>query len=124
MLEWQSISESALVGRIAQGRARMGSAHRWLWDAVCIPPERWQQHPYGDAGGGFWVVGLMGRMAIWYNDIEEGFSRSVYSTYGLIDDYWRNDDELDVTIGYVANALAGGADLLQLVARSRRGPNR
>jgi hypothetical protein len=66
----------------------------------------------------------MGRMAIWYNDIEEGFSRSVYSTYGLIDDYWRNDDELDVTIGYVANALAGGADLLQLVARSRRGPNR
>jgi hypothetical protein len=124
MLEWQSISESALVGRIAQGRARMSSAHRWLWDAVCIPPERWQQHPYGDAGGGFWVVGLMGRMAIWYNDIEEGFSRSVYSTYGLIDDYWRNDDELDVTIGYVANALAGGADLLQLVARPRRGPNR
>jgi hypothetical protein len=100
----------------------MPEAHRRLWDAICIAPERWQQHPYGDAGGGFWVVGLIGRIAIWYNDIEEGFNRSVYSTYGLLDDYWRNDDELDVTVGYVADALAGGPDLFQVMARSRRNP--
>jgi hypothetical protein len=120
MLEWQPISETALRGRIAQGRARMSTTNRCLWDVICIPPERWLQHPFGDAGGGFWAVGLIGRMVIWYNDIEEGFNRSVYSTYGLIEDYWRNDDELDVTIGYVADALAGGTDLIQMAARSRR----
>ncbi len=42
----------------------------------------------------------------------------------MIDDYWRNDDELDVTIGYVADALAGEPDLLDVVARFRRGVKR
>jgi hypothetical protein len=124
MVEWQPIPLPALLDRIAQGRARMRDAHRRLWDSVRIAPERWQQHPYGDAGGGFWVVGLIGRVAIWYNDIEEGFNRSTWSTYGAIDDYWRNDDELDVTIGYVADALAGGPDLLEVVARFRRDAKR
>lgn len=52
------------------------------------------------------------------------FNRSVYSTYGAIDDYWRNDDELDVTIRYVADSLAGEPDLLQVVARFRRDAKR
>lgn len=120
MVDWQPIPVAALLDRIEQGRARMPEAHRRLWDALRIAPERWQQHPYGDAGGGFWVVGVIGRVAVWYNDIEEGFNRSNWSTYGVIDDYWRNDDELDVTIGYVADALAGGPDLLDVVARFRR----
>ena len=59
-----------------------------------------------------------------YTINEEGFNRSTWSTYGVIDDYWRNDDELDVTIGYVADALAGGPDLLDVVARFRRGVKR
>ena len=124
MKDWEPISQSALLDRIEQGRTRMTEPHRRLWDAVRIPPERWQQHPYGDAGGGFWVVGLIGRIVIWYNDIEDGFNRSVYSTYGVIDDYWRNDDELDVTIGYVADSLAGEPDLLQVVAHFRRDAKR
>jgi hypothetical protein len=124
MVEWQPIPLPALLDRIAQGRARMRDAHRRLCDSVRIAPERWQQHPYGDAGSGFWVVGLIGRVAIWYNDIEDGFNRSTWSTYGAIDDYWRNDDELDVTIGYVADALAGGPDLLEVVARFRRDAKR
>lgn len=124
MVDWEPISESALLDRIEQGRSRMPEAHRRLWDAIRIPPEHWQQHPYGDAGGGFWAVGLIGRIVVWYNDIEDGFNRSVYSTYGAIDDYWRNDDELDVTIGYVADSLAGGPDLLEVVARFRRDAKR
>src|SRR5574340_1357150 len=124
MVDWEPISESALVARIEQGRARMNEAHRRLWDAISIKNESWQQHPYGDAGGGFWAVGLIGRIVVWYNDIEDGFNRSVYSTYGVIDDYWRNDDELDVTIGYVADSLAGEPDLLEVVARFRRDAKR
>src|ERR1700730_11255610 len=79
MLDWEPISVDALLARISQGYARMNQAQQRLWDAIRISPEKWQQHPYGDAGGGFWTVGLIGRTAIWYNDLEDGFNRSVYS---------------------------------------------
>ena len=48
-----------------------------LWEAIRIQPVKWQQDPYGIQGGGFWVVGIIGSTVIWYNDIEEGFNRSV-----------------------------------------------
>ncbi len=121
MIEWKPISKPALLDRIAQGCSAMPDAARRLWEAIRIDPEKWRQHPYGDAGGGFWVVALLGRTVIWYNDIEDGFNRSVYSDYGTIDDYWCNQDELNVTIGYLANALASGRDLTLLVNRLKRG---
>ncbi|HXS51225.1 MAG TPA: hypothetical protein VN782_01735 [Usitatibacter sp.] len=120
MVEWQPITEAALRKRIAQGVARMSAACRRLWEAVRVEPEKWALHPYGDAGGGFWVVAIIGRSVIWYNDIEEGFNRSRYSSHGRIDDYWRNDDELDVALAYLNNAIELGADLLRL----RRPPER
>ena len=120
MVDWEPISVDALLAQISQGYARMTQAQQRLWNAIRINPEKWQQHPYGDAGGGFWTVGLVGRTAIWYNDLEDGFNRSVYSTYGLIDDYWCNQDELDVTVEYLANALSGGQDLSQIGSRFKK----
>jgi hypothetical protein len=120
MVNWEPIPELALLARISQGYARMIQAHQRLWNAIRINPEKWQQHPYGDAGGGFWTVGLIGRTAIWYNDREDGFNRSVYSTYGLIDDYWCNHDELDVTVQYLANVVSGGQDLSQIGSRFKK----
>ena|ERR1700682_3499399 len=98
MVDWEPIAEPALVKRINQGYARMTQSHQSLWNAIRINPEKWQQHPYGDLGGGFWAMGVIGRSVIWYNDREDGFNRSVYSAYGVIDDYWCNHDELEVTI--------------------------
>lgn len=120
MVDWEPISEAALMGRIDQGYARMANAQQRLWNAIRIDPEKWQQHPYGDAGGGFWTVAIVGRTVIWYNDLEDGFNRSVYSTYGVIDDYWCNDDELDVTVQYLASALSGGQDLSQIGSGFKR----
>lgn len=120
MIDWQPISEAALAKRMRQGCNRMSEASRRIWEAVRIPPEKWAQHPYGDAGAGFWVVGLVGRTAIWYNDIEDGFNRSAYSTYGVLDDYWCNQDELEVTVQYLANALSEGKDLALMVSRPRK----
>ena len=114
MEDWEPISADALLARISQGYARMTQAQQRLWDAIRINPEKWQQHPYGDAGVGFWTIGLIGRTAIWFNDIEEGFNRSVYSAYGVIDDYWCNNDELEVTVQYLSSALNGGQDLAQI----------
>ena len=120
MVNWQPISEEGLLARIAQGYARMSLEHQHLWNTIRIEPEKWQQHPYGDAGGGFWAIGLIGRTAIWYNDIEDGFNRSVYSAYGALDDYWCNRDELHVTIQYLASALSDGQDLSLIGSQFRR----
>lgn len=114
MPEWVPITETALRDRIAQGEARMSPTQRRLWEAIRIEPEKWQQHPYGDVGKGFWVVALVGRMVIWYNDIEEGFNRSNYVMYGQIDDYWCNQDELELTIEYLVGSLERGTDLVRM----------
>ena len=65
MVEWKPISEDALLAGIAQGHARMTPTQQGLWRAIRIDPEKWQQSPFGDAGGGFWAVGLLGRSVIW-----------------------------------------------------------
>lgn len=117
MVEWEPISETALRTRVRQGRARMTPAQLRLWEAIRIEPEKWQQHPYGDQGKGFWVVGLIGRTVLWYNDIEDGFNRSRFAVYGTIDDYWCNQDELEVAVQYVLTALEHGSDLLRLVEK-------
>jgi len=114
MIEWKPISEVALRERVAQGEARMNVAQQRLWQAIRIEPERWQQQPYGDAGGGFWVIAIVGRTVIWYNDIEDGFNRSRYSKYGTIDDYWCNQDELELTVQYLMSAVEQSADLVKL----------
>ena len=117
MVEWEPISETALRARVAQGQARMTRAQMLLWEAIRVEPEKWQQHPYGDNGAGFWVVGLIGRTAIWYNDLEDGFNRSRYAAYGTIDDYLCNQDELEVTIRYLMTALEQGTDLVRLARK-------
>ena len=122
MIEWEPITKSALRARVAQGEARMNPSQRRLWEAVRIDPEKWQQHPYGDQGKGFWVVALVGRTVIWYNDIEEGFNRSRYSTYGTIDDYLCNQDELELTVQYVLNVLKQDADLVRMAKKPAKTP--
>jgi hypothetical protein len=93
----------------------MSPAELRLWNAIRIEPEKWQQHPYGDQGNGFWAVGLIGRSVLWYNDIENGFNRSQFSTYGTIDDYWCNPDELETTLQFLVSTLERGADLVHLI---------
>jgi hypothetical protein len=63
-----------------------------------------------------------GRTVIWYNDIEEGFNRSRYTAYGSIDDYWCNQDELELTVQYLMSALEQGSDLLRLVRNPAKVP--
>jgi len=71
MTAWQPISKAALLARVAQGTARMTDLQKRLWHAVAIEPVKWEQHPFGDEGEGFWVVAIVGASAIWYNDREE-----------------------------------------------------
>ena len=122
MPEWAPISEAALSDRVTQGVARMSPPQRRLWEVVRVDPQKWQQHPYGDAGGGFWVVAIVGQTVIWYNDVEDGFNRSWYSVYGQIEDYWCNQDELEVTIDFLMSTLEHGADLMRMLKRPAKVP--
>jgi hypothetical protein len=114
-MEWEPISKLVLQTRIDQGFARMTPSQQRFWNAIRIDPQKWQQHPHGDQGGGFWVVAVIGRTVVWYNDIEEGFNRSNYSAHGVIDEYWCNDDELEWTVKYLLTAIERGHDILKVV---------
>lgn len=122
MLEWEPITEAALRERVTQGEARMSSLQLRLWETIRIEPTKWKQQPYGDTGAGFWVVAIIGATVIWYNDIEEGFNRSRYSSYGTIDDYWCNQDELELTVQYLMNAIERGSDLVLLRSKPLKVP--
>jgi len=54
-------------------------------------------------------VGIIGRSVIWYNDIEDGFNISKYATYGRIDEYWCNQDELLITVKRLDHMIRGDA---------------
>ncbi len=110
-VHWEPITESALWDEINASLERMSVAQRRVWDCVCVVPEKWAQHPYGDAGGGFWVVGTIGCLAIWFNDIEDGFNLSRYRRHGELDEYWCNQDNLEWTLGRIILMLDGKLDL-------------
>lgn len=111
--DWQPIDLDALLERIAQGVARMSIPELRLWEAIKIEPTKWIQHPFGNMGDGFWVIAIIGSTVIWYNDIEDGFNRSSYTHVGQIDDYWCNQDELEITLRYLIHSLDHGIDLVR-----------
>ena len=109
-MAWEPITEAELLEQINAACRRMPPSQRHFWEAIRIEPEKWAQHPYGDEGGGFWAVGLVGRTVIWYNDIEDGFNRSQYTRYGEIGAYWCNQDELEWTVQHLFDAVSTGSD--------------
>lgn len=94
-MEWSPISENAMWDLLLTAESQMDIEVSRFWEAVRVTPEKWKQHPYGDQGGGFWVVGVIGSRVIWFNDIEDGFNVSSYSNFGEIGEYWCNQDELE-----------------------------
>lgn len=87
MSEWRPISHEELQSLIAEGLLQAGVEERRIFDLVRKAPEKWALPPWGDQGGGFWVVGILGEYAIWYNDIEEGFNVSEFSEWRQLGEY-------------------------------------
>lgn len=104
------MTEEKIWDEINAGWTRMSPRQQKLWNTIRIDPEKWAQHPWGDEGGGFWVVALIGRSVIWHNDIEEGFNLSRWSRYGEIDEYWCNQDELELTVQHILDMIDTGED--------------
>jgi len=112
-MDWQAISEDRLLSLLNEARMRMSWPERRFWDAISIPPHKWQQHPFGEFGGGFWVVAVVGPQVVWYNDIEDGFNRSRFQQFGTIpeDEYGCNQDVLELPIRQLLSWITTGHDV-------------
>jgi hypothetical protein len=84
---WQPLSYDDLRELIENAEWLMEPPVRTLWDRIKVEPRKWQQSPWGDEGGGFWVVAMVGQECVYYNDIEDGFNSSPYTTAGQIEQY-------------------------------------
>jgi hypothetical protein len=107
-MNWTPLEEAQLATLIADAVALMEPSARSLWKLVHVWPVKWQLHPWGDEGGGFWIVGIIGQNVIWYNDIEHGFNISRYEVLGDIAEYWCNQDELNHTMHALQKQIENG----------------
>ncbi len=95
---WQPISEAELLADMAAAEAQMEPPALALWERIRMRPVKWALPPWGDEGGGFWVVAVSGSDCVWYNDIEHGFNVSRFDVAGRIAEYWCNECELHHTM--------------------------
>ncbi len=109
-MDWKPLSEVSLWDMLNEAEKRMSLQQARLWEAIRISPQKWSEKSYGELGNGFWVVAVVGSTVVWYNDIEEGFNRSHYNSFGTIDEYWCNQDELELTLQFILNAIETGQD--------------
>jgi len=93
---WQPIALKDLQELIKRELAECDPAQRTFFLQVQMPPSKWSQAPWGSEGGGFWVIATHQERALWYNDIEDGFNVSRFTSAGVIpaDEYWCNQDSL------------------------------
>lgn len=102
-MTWEPLTRAELDELISQGEAEMDGPQREFWRRIRIEPEKWAQSPWGDEGGGFWVVAVIGQRCIWYNDIEHGFNTSRFEKFGTIAEYWCNQDDLQWRVEILVN---------------------
>lgn len=91
---WESISREEIEALIAKELAHCTSGQQQLFNSIRVELTKWQLEPWGNEGGGFWVVAKTPSVVLWFNDIEDGFNSSTYVTDGVIGEYWCNPDEL------------------------------
>lgn len=104
---WKPISADELQNLVLDCELDIeGTVVSSFWEFIKIPPQKWQNYPMGDEGEGFWVVAIFGKHVIWYNDIEDGFNISTYSTSGVINEYWCSQSGLKALLTSLHETLA------------------
>lgn len=109
---WTPILETELYDEILKTETLLNGDLWNFWQLIQIYPEKWIEEAYGKEGGGFWVVAICGRRIIWYNDIEDGFNISRYSTYGRIDEYWCNQYHLNEAVIQLYDLIKFGGSIV------------
>ncbi len=86
---WRPAKESAILKDIEYCDDILfdNSACQKFWQYIKIKPEKWTEKTTGEPGNGFWMVAILGKSVIYYNDIEEGYNISAFTNHGEIDKY-------------------------------------
>jgi hypothetical protein len=92
-MSWEPVTQGELLMEMGVALDEADDEVRAAWERMRIEPEKWRLSPEGDAGGGFWVVGIAGDVAIWFNDIEGGFNRSRFTVRGTLSEYACNQGD-------------------------------
>ena len=114
MNSWKPISLIQLLEFIQNGSSKLTAAEKHFFETIRVPPEKWSLSPWGDLGGGFWVVGIIGVNILWYNDIEEGFNRSSFSKFGEIGEYTCEQDEFEWSIRLMKSYVDTGNEVRKI----------
>ena len=105
MSEWKAIKKEEIDKILLNARFLLEGIPKDFWRLIKLKePEKWVQNPYGDEGGGFWVVAVFGYRCIYFNDIEEGFNISSFKEWGKIDEYNCEQTELVHLIKEIVSA--------------------
>lgn len=78
-----------------------------FWSLIKIEPVKWQEARFGNEGGGFWVVAIIGNHVLWFNDIEDGFNLPSYSALGRINEYRCSQSELHSVVKHLFDVVIG-----------------
>lgn len=115
------MDEAAILKLTIQGRDHMTFKQKRIWDAITIHPEAWlYRHPNGHDSH-VWVVALIGRSVISYNEWDGGFDRSQFFRYGEIAQFGWGNDDLDVAVQHVLNELELGHRTAPIVSGPKPG---
>lgn len=108
-MAWKPISLEELESQIVRGLREADGETREFYERFARYPVKWQLHPWGDVGGGFWIVAVYDDRVLWFNDIECGFNVSTFQHEGLIptDQYWCNQDEIRWALAALRDGGAG-----------------
>ena len=68
-----------------EGKLRTDASR--LWRYISVDPALWSITNSNKKTKEFWVVAIVGKMAIWYNHLEEGFVRTTYISWGSLSHY-------------------------------------
>ena len=104
---WRPLRQEKLLDMIDNAEWLMEPPVRALWDRIKVRPQKWQHSPWGDEGGGFWVVAVVGQQCVYYNDIEDGFNASPFADWGRISEYHCNQPDLLSFINGYHQTFAG-----------------
>lgn len=95
------ISEVEILGILNASEANLRPAAGRLWKVIKIEPSRWEIVNSKRSENYFWVVGILGSQAIWYNHIEQDFSLTPFIRWGQLDRY----EDAEMSLEYITEQI-------------------
>jgi len=93
-----------VVHRIRMSERALNLKGGRLWELIQITPERWRCSQYPDVAH-CWVVGIIGHQCLYLNEVEDGFNWGHFSSWGEVDSYGWEQDEVHDALNRLADAL-------------------